>query len=70
MANSKFEKYTGSMFYSDTSFMYRVGPHAKVLKIFENWHVAFHGTQAKYLQPIFNNGAQLLMAGRFISFFC
>jgi hypothetical protein len=43
----------------------RVGPHAKVLRIFEEWHVAFHGTQAKYLQPIFNNGAQLLMAGRF-----
>ena len=42
----------------------RVGPHAKVLKIFENWHVAFHGTQAQYLQPIFNNGAQLLMAGK------
>ena len=43
--------------------MCRVGPHAKVLKIFENWHVAFHGTQTKYLQPILNNGAQLLMAG-------
>ena len=42
----------------------RVGPHAKVLKIFENWHVAFHGTEGKYLQTIFNNGAQLLMAGK------
>ena len=50
-------------------FMYRVGPHAKVLKIFENWHVAFHGTQTKYLQPILNNGAQLLMAGMRMYFF-
>ena len=48
----------------------RVGPHAKVLRIFEEWHVAFHGTQAKYLQPIFNNGAQLLMAGRFTNKLC
>ncbi|XP_028399668.1 neuralized-like protein 4 [Dendronephthya gigantea] len=44
-------------------FAIKVGPHANVLKIFENWHVAFHGTEAKYLQLIFNNGAQLLMAG-------
>ncbi|XP_028399681.1 neuralized-like protein 4 [Dendronephthya gigantea] len=44
-------------------FSIKVGPHAKVLKIFEEWHVAFHGTQSKYLKPIFHNGAQLLMAG-------
>ncbi|XP_046846010.1 neuralized-like protein 4 isoform X2 [Xenia sp. Carnegie-2017] len=44
-------------------FAIKIGPHGKVLNIFENWHVAFHGTQAKYLQPIFNNGLQLLMPG-------
>ncbi|XP_046846008.1 uncharacterized protein LOC124439800 [Xenia sp. Carnegie-2017] len=44
-------------------FAVKVGPQGKALNIFNNWHVAFHGTQAKYLQPIFNNDLQLLMPG-------
>ena len=42
---------------------FRAPPQAKVLNIFQEWHVGFHGTRASSVQPILNNGS-LLMAGK------
>lgn len=46
-------------------FYFRPPTRATVRKVFENWHVAFHGTRASVLEDIMNTG-ELLKPGRYI----